>query len=300
MGYFERSGDAGGLASTSLPVPAGHLDDALKSLVVLGGGAGGRVTGLSFASSVTRATARARAGLPTDGDQPITLRDLLVSMKGERVALSRVGPRPSAKQSTVGRVIEVTEELEDDEGNREARKPEQAPRETKRLAVTVLTDQGEVTRLPAKDILDVRPLDPAFARRLDAALDALGARNAQNARHLELVGDPRGPVTFGYIAEAPIWRATYRLVGTPTAKGGVRLQGWALVHNDTEEPWRGVRLELVNGQPDSFLFPLAAPRYARRALGHPDGDLATLPQLQGTTAPSTLDDRRSCPSSSGR
>ena len=29
-------------------------------------------------------------------------------------------------------------------------------------------------------------------------------------------------------------------------------------------------LSLVNGQPDSFLFPLAAPRYLRRSLVHPD------------------------------
>ncbi len=82
VGYFERSGTVDGKAVTSLPVPAGHLDDALKTLVVLrGGGGGGQVTGVAFASSVTRATARARAGLPADGDQPIAFKDLLVSMK---------------------------------------------------------------------------------------------------------------------------------------------------------------------------------------------------------------------------
>jgi hypothetical protein len=47
------------------------------------------------------------------------------------------------------------------------------------------------------------------------------------------------------------------------------LQGWALLHNDTDEDWRGGRVELVNGRPDSFLFPVAAPRYARRELVPP-------------------------------
>jgi hypothetical protein len=61
------------------------------------------------------------------------------------------------------------------------------------------------------------------------------------------------------------------------------LQGWALLHNDTDEDWRGVRVELANGRPDSFLFPLAAPRYARRELVTPEDHLATVPQLMGTT-----------------
>ena len=109
VGYFERSGTIGDKTVTSLPVPAGHLDDALKSLVVLNGGGGGQVTGVAFASSVTRATARARAGLPADGDQPIGFKDLLVSMKGEVVTVSMRREGAVAQ----GRIVEVTEELDE-------------------------------------------------------------------------------------------------------------------------------------------------------------------------------------------
>ena len=91
-------------------------------------------------------------------------------------------------------------------------------------------------------------------------------------------------MTFGYIAETPIWRTTLPARRRAAAKDGAQLQGWALVHNDTDERWQGVHLELVNGEPDSFLFPLAAPRYARRTLVHPETPLSTMPQLQGTTA----------------
>ena len=135
----------------------------------------------------------------------------------------------------------------------------------------------------AQDILKVRPVDPPSPRRLDAAIDALSTRSAQNARSLQLLGDAHGKVTFGYIAETPIWRTTYRLVVAPPGKDSAQLQGWALVHNDTDERWNGIHLELVNGEPDSFLFPLAAPRYARRTLVHPETPLSTMAQLQGTT-----------------
>lgn len=292
VGYFERSGTVDGKSQSSLPVPAGHLDDALKSLVVLNGGAGGQVAGVAFSSSVTRAKARSRAGLPPDPETPIGFKDLLVSMKGELVNVAMRG----RSDVVVGRMIEVTDELDEaamraravaggggKKDKEEASSSGGAAGDLKRLTVTVLTVNGEVTILDARDIARIRPSDAAFAGRLDAALDALSTRSAQNARALQLLGDAKGQVTFGYIAETPIWRATYRLILTGDAKDA-QIQGWALVHNDTDERWQGVKLELVNGEPDSFVFPLAAPRYARRPLIHPDADLSTLPQLHDTTA----------------
>jgi hypothetical protein len=285
VGYFERSGSVGGRIATSLPVPAGHLDDALASLVVLNAGQGGHVTGVSFASSVTRATARARAGLPPDPATPVTFRDLLESLKGEKVTIAARGEN----EHVTGRIVEVTTEVDQAlvhvlAANKEA-KPD--PNPPKHLVVTVMSDRGAITPVDADDIVRIRPVDPEFAARIDAALDALGTRSAQNARALSLLGDAKGPVTFGYIAEAPIWRASYRLILDARADKSAsqaELQGWALLHNDTDESWRDVHLELVNGQPDSFLFPMAAPRYARRELIHPEEPLSTLPQLQSTTA----------------
>ena len=70
------------------------------------------------------------------------------------------------------------------------------------------------------------------------------------------------------------------------------MQAWALVHNDTDEDWQNVRLELANGRPDSFLFPMAAPRYARRELVHPDDTLSTVPQLLDRTVDTMWGDSR--------
>lgn len=60
VGYFERSGSMKS-GSAALPVPAGHWDDALTSLVVLSADDG--VGSVSFPSRLSPAVARARAGL---------------------------------------------------------------------------------------------------------------------------------------------------------------------------------------------------------------------------------------------
>ncbi len=270
VGYFERSGVVGPAEGATLPVPAGHLDDALKSLVVLDPEGRSRVSGVRFASSTSKGMARARAGLPGEPDAELSYRDLLASLKGAELEVR------TASDARRGRLVEVASE-----GPAVAGKP---PPE---LALLLLSKEGELLRVPAAQITALRPIDAAVTERLGAALDALSSRSAQATRPIRLTAGSRRPVTFGYIAETPVWRATYRLV-LPGAKADgpkaeAALQGWALVHNDTDEAWRSVSLQLVNGRPDSFLFPLAAPRYLRRALVHPEDELSTVPQLFDTT-----------------
>jgi hypothetical protein len=272
VGYFERSGEIGDPQSTTLPVPAGHLDDALKTLVILGAG---KVRGLEFGSSLSAGMARAQAGLPLDADAPISWRDLLAALKGSPIEITTASGKIS------GRLIDVVEE-QDPSGKKPDPKAENKE-EPKPLVLLVLGDKGELRRVPATTVTAVKPLDPAYAARLDSSLDTLSTRNASTPRPLGLLGDTKGPITFGYIAETPVWRASYRLVFAPDRKSAV-LQGWALLHNDTDESWQKVKVSLVNGRPDSFLFPLAAPRYARRTLVAPENELSTVPQLSQKTA----------------
>lgn len=265
VGYFERSGVIGSADGSSLPVPASHLDDALKSLVVLDPEGRAQLSGVRFASSTSKGMARARAGLPSDPEAALSYRDLLSSLKGAELEAR------SSRETVRGRLIEVVSE-----GKEEAGKP---PPE---VSLLLLSNRGEVVRLPAAQLETLRPIDGAVTDRLGAALDALSARSAQDTRRIRLSAGGNRPVTLGYIAETPVWRATYRLI-IPGAKAEGSLQGWALVHNDTDEDWRSISLELVNGRPDSFLFPFAAPRYLRRGLVHPEDELSTVPQLFDTT-----------------
>jgi hypothetical protein len=287
VGYFERSGSLDGSATTSLPIPAGHLDDALETLVVLNRGGQARVHGVEFGSSLPKGMARALAGLPIDGDAPLGIEELLHGLKGSGVEIR------TAAQTFSGRLVDVVHTQADGASVKPPAAPDGAvdgdkAKETKETPappamLVVLTDDQEIVRVPMAQVEAVRPKDPSYATRLGSALDALSTRSAQSERMLHVLSGG-GPVTLGYVAEAPVWRATYRLVFDSSGAGtSAVLEGWALLHNDTDETWKGVRVELANGRPDAFLFPLAAPRYARRALVTPQDPLATVPQLLGTT-----------------
>jgi hypothetical protein len=287
VGYFQRSGTLEPTASTTLPVPAGHLDDALQTLVVLDRGGKALVDGIEFPSSVSPGLARALASLPAAGDAPLGFQQLLAGMKGGAVEVSSHGAVHR------GRLVDVVETT-DDGGAVQPPAPGAAEvqadaagaakeAKVKKLTLLLVTDAGAIERLAASQVESVRPLDPSYVGRLGVALDALSARGARAERRLSVLSRG-GPVTLGYVAEAPVWRTTYRIVMGSDASS--TLQGWALIHNDTDEDWRGVHVQLANGRPDSFLFPLAAPRYARRSLVTPDDSLATVPQLMGTTVDS--------------
>jgi hypothetical protein len=274
VGYFERSGSIGE-AEQGLPVPAAHLDDALSTLVILGPDAA--VSSLAFESSPSSGMARARARMPVDANTALGFRELLRAAKGERVELTHTGG------VSVGRIVDVVdapaptvEPPKADAGDKAA-----PPLDEARFSVVLVGDDGALLRVHSRDVKSVKPLDPSFAAKVREALDASGSRAAQVRRLLRLAARGTGTVTLGYVAETPLWRASYRLVLGKT--GETRLVGWALVHNDTDEDWTKVGITFVNGRPDSFLFPMAAPRYARRALVHPDEPLSTVPQLLAKT-----------------
>ncbi|MCS6899485.1 MAG: hypothetical protein RMJ98_07115, partial [Myxococcales bacterium] len=275
VGYFERTGLISG--GKTLPVPTNHLDDALKTLVILGEGAS--VQALTFPSSLSKPMARAMVGL--QGDESLTFSSLLAALKGARVEIVL----KTKEDKLRGRLVEMTEETFEANSPKEKEKEKEGDKTRETLphnerSLVMLTEEGALRQVRLSDVRSVRPLDTAFANRLTTGLDATSTRGMQIQRALQLLGEG-GPVTFGYIAETPVWRASYRIVleGEKSV-----FQGWALLHNDTDEDWKNIRLSLVNGRPDSFLFPLAAPRYLRRELLRPDQPMPTIPQLLGQSA----------------
>ncbi len=286
VGYFERAGELSG-GGAALPVPSAHLDDAIKSLVVLS--RDGSVEDISFNSRLSPAVARARAGLPPDDDADLSYGALLETLKGASVEVRRDGARIRGRlvevvevaPGQVGYVPEATSSrrrARDEDGDEAAAA---AVKPSPQLFVTIYTEAGEFTRVAATEIETLRPIDAAQRRRFEAALEAQETTGYQTSTTLTLDASTQGPVRLGYLAEAPIWRTSFRLVFDES--GASTLQGWALVHNDTDEGWREVALELVNGRPDSFMFPLAAPRYDRRGLETPERELSSIPQLLVTT-----------------
>src|SRR5688500_18380046 len=91
VGYFERAGELGGPRGAAVPVPSGHLDDALESLVVLG--KDGKVESIAFDSRQSPAVARARAGLPAETSTAVRLHDVLLGLRGHDVVVRGGGKR---------------------------------------------------------------------------------------------------------------------------------------------------------------------------------------------------------------
>ncbi len=288
VGYFERSGRVGKGTGLGLPVPVSHLDDALKTLVVLGTDGKTTVAGIEFASSISPELARALAGLPED-EANISHAGMLRSLKGGAIELR------TARETVRGKLVDVLDPTENDPGpcvpvapQLNQAKPDGsspvAPCVIRREAtILLLTNDAEIRKFFLSEIVGVKPTDPSLAARLGASVSVAASQGASTRRDLRVLAESTGDVTIGYVAETPVWRSTYRMVFEPKVEKGT-IQGWALVHNDTDEEWKKVKIELVNGRPDSFLYPLAAPRYARRELRSPAEALSTVPQLIGRTA----------------
>ncbi|HEY3821274.1 MAG TPA: DUF4139 domain-containing protein [Polyangiaceae bacterium] len=75
----------------------------------------------------------------------------------------------------------------------------------------------------------------------------------------------------GYIAAAPVWRPSYRLVVQPG--GQADLQVWGIVQNLSGEDWSGVRLSLVAGAPIAFDARLGTPVIPERPIVTDSGEV---------------------------
>lgn len=290
VGYFERSGTVSANQPLALPIASSHLDDALKSLVVIEGEASIEAGGVEFVSSLARDTALTMAGLDLDDDGELSYATILASLEGVDVELRRRdGPSPlrgrivdvSPIARPVARETDDEKEGDDDEPNDQADAVARAL--DPGLVMLLRTPHGALYRVPASEILSLRPTAALVNERLTAALESLSPHRARDPRSLDLRLDGNGPVRVGYIAETPVWRTTYRVVAQGESSRAT-LQGWALIHNDTEEPWRDVTIELANGRPLSYLFPFATPRYSWRELVTPDEHFPSSPQLLAKTA----------------
>lgn len=268
VGYFERVGAGVGGSAPTLIVPDAHLDDALRTLVVLSGAAPAPPA-LEFESVVLPELARERAALASDGAHP-DFREVLESLVGLDVEIERRSKR------AVGRLVAVSDAptipLVDPEPNG----PTVVPSSVDDLYLTVAGRDAGVERFRASEIRRIRATDPERRALLDRALDDTFHRGIGARRSLRIVG-ASGALRVGYLAEAPVWRPSYRLFVSDA--GRAKLTASALVHNDTDEAWSGVRVTFSGARPDSFLSELAAPAYDRREAVRELGGLSSLPQL---------------------
>jgi len=272
VAWIEREGEVSD--TTTLPVPRSHLDDALKTLVVLGGDV--EVDAITIPSALGGAHARALAGLKQEG--PVGFANAMDALLGVEVQVETLDG--SSAKGTLLNIEGPLPRAASENGDGSVQPPQ--------YALTIHNNKGTLTRVLTQDISQVHSTDEHVADRLQHAASTLTQAAARQRNELNVALSVGGPLALGYLTEAPVWRATYRLVDP--GDGQARLQAWGIVHNDTDEDWRNVQIELANGEPDSFLYPMAAPRYANRDLVTPEVPLSSVPQLATATPDAMWDD----------
>jgi hypothetical protein len=269
VGYFERRGSITG-AELRLNFPRAAMDDILKSLIVLDLGAG-YVRGIDFETPEDREAQIKRGSIHLSDTR--SLLDLLRDLRGRQVRLWIDPERRHEAQSeeTVeGAVIGI--DVDEDE-------PLDRP-----LVSLYMAEQREVRSIPVKRIARMVILDDRAASDITYFLRAAQSEEDRRAAIVRL-SEGEHDLLIGYIAPAPAWRVSYRLLAEPKIADGdpsngdgqsagervtVLLQGWGMFDNQLDEDLEDVELTLVAGMPVSFRYRLYEPRTPERPLVQDD------------------------------
>jgi hypothetical protein len=237
VGYFEYEADVDGTASLGLDVPLEQVDDVLTSLVVFDSAGG-----VGTVELPGRDSTRASFGdLPFGPDALRSPVDYLNSLQGVEITVQ--GPRPMT-----GRIVHadrVTETLPPSPG--------QPPATVQRTRVTLLGSEG-MRQFVLEEADSIQVTDPTLRDRIGRALESLRREASQSVRHVTLRSSGTGhrKVRVGYVAAAPLWKASYRLVLPARDGDPARLQGWAVLENQSGADWNDVALVLQYGNPVTF------------------------------------------------
>jgi hypothetical protein len=229
IAQIERAGEVAANAPVVFRAPLGDVDDLLRSLMILD--PAGRVEGLSLPGRDL--LNEAFRGLPLRPADFENRASLLNALRGQEAEASGARGRiATAAETDAGLHLSLI-----------------APRG---LLSVVLKPGDEVTLT-----------DPALATRVARAAEALAAARSDDERRIEirLRSDRARQVAVIYIAGAPLWKPSYRLLAPALGATGAqaRLMGWAVVENASGSDWEGVRISLVSDEAVAFHQPIFEP-----------------------------------------
>ncbi|HEX4353205.1 MAG TPA: DUF4139 domain-containing protein, partial [Polyangiales bacterium] len=243
VGYFERAGVVDGDRLT-LKVRKDQIDDLLKSLTVVD-----RSSHKTISISIPldpKAWQDAALSMLAPGRG--RLAEVLDALRGSYVGVDTDARRISGRIVMVERVAPPF-----------VRKPDEERPEDHKL--TVLNgDTFEVVLLSKVNAITFREGD--LVMQLERHLDATAGEGM--FQQVEVVAHfaDRGKhdLAVSYVAEAPLWKPTYRLVLAEDGSGQALLQAWAVVSNISGESWQNVQLSLTAGAPLAFRYDLHTPQ----------------------------------------
>jgi len=243
VGFFEHAGTVRGNSATELRFKTAQINDILKSLV-LQDQDGGRVTAITYPSQDP--VAKTLRSFQVDITSNPSLASLLNQLRGARVSVQ------SRAEHMTGSVLGV-----------ETRTVTTANDKTIETPVLNLLTGATIRAVELPSITSLSLEDPRLQDELTKALGALSQARDKDKKPVTISFNGAGErrVRIGYVVETPIWKTSYRLLLDDKTN---RLQGWAIVENQTESDWNDVSLSLVSGRPMSFMMDLYQPLYLTR------------------------------------
>jgi hypothetical protein len=280
LGFFERCGAAE--ASFTLEFPRRAMDDVLKSLTVLPATA--TVSGVAFETPPDRNPEAQRQPLHLNAERPLS--SLIDAFVGRQVIVS-IGDK-RVEGALIGLEREEEEHL-------------------KRAVLAVQTSSG-IRLLPLDDVSAIAFADDSAEGDLSFALETKRRDEERSYARVTLTNESE--VQVNYIAPAPAWRVSYRIITSPvhatTASSlhpltsppseqpdsgdssrlvpspdsearDVFIQGWGIFDNTLEEDLENVQLTLTAGMPVSFRYGLHQPTTPTRPTIEEDSRVISAP-----------------------
>jgi hypothetical protein len=257
VGYFEHRGPVTGDAQVPLTFTEDQVNDVLKSLIPRDPNGTVGVVGYPSQDPLERSL----RSFALDLGGPGGLESLLPQLRGVPLTLS-------TPTDLTGKLVGLDK---------------RTTAEKTETWLTLATDTGLKT-VPLSSITGVKILDAKVDRELSQALALVaGSRDArQKTVSVQFKGTGTRTVSLGYIAEAPVWKTSYRL---DLSGAKPFLQAWAIVENTSEVDWNQVRLSLVSGRPVSFIQDLYTPLYIDRPVYIPANEAGPAPRINAASAP---------------
>ncbi|MCL2641676.1 MAG: hypothetical protein FWD53_12580, partial [Phycisphaerales bacterium] len=264
VGFFEHEGTADGNLATPLRFETAQINDVLKSLVVYDRD-GGTVRNVTYAANEPVNKTLRSFQVDLSGNPPLA--DIVNQIRGAQVEL--MVPGGAFEGTVLG--VEAKDRVV---GKGDAEKVVTS------WTVNVITASG----IKAVALEDVRQLDIKDAKIKDEMSKALAALaqardQSKKAMTVNFEGTGKRRVGMGYLLETPVWKTSYRLMlPEVTSQDMAKLQGWAIVENQTDNDWTNVQLSLVGGRPLGFIELLYQPLYNPRPVMTPDIAASVNPQ----------------------
>ena len=325
VGYFEHFGTVQGNGSTELRFKTEQINDILKSLMLqdLDGGRAGTV---SYPSQ--EPVARTLKSFQVDITANPSLPELLNQLRGARLTVSIPDQQPltgvilgvekkhrvvgdkdkgqTEEQSIltlkIGRRVRTVplddvQELafEDAELDAELDKALSAlaeARDQDKKPVTI-EFRGDGERQVRIGYVVETPIWKTSYRLIVTDEPDKGEKNPDAPDAPGAPGTPNAPDAQGKEPgrAAPKPGQGKQANGAPAgADTGGKLQGWAIVENQTDNDWNNVQLSLVSGRPISFIQDLYHPLYLPRPVVHPELYASLRPQTyEGGMTPEQME-----------